>query len=142
VSHLCLHIDDPGLFSLKRAARAAIVMPAVFAFADKVIQDSDTTLFAAFGSFAILVLADFGGPWRRRLAAYLALVAGAVLIALGTLCSQTPWLAIAAMAVVGFAILFSGAISAYFAAAGLAALLLFIPTRFAMQSRRSARRLK
>jgi chromate transport protein ChrA len=94
VSHLCLHIDDPGLFSLKRAARAAIVMPAVFAFADKVIQDSDTTLFAAFGSFAILVL--------------------------GTLCSQTPWLAIAAMAVVGFAILFSGAISAYFAAAGLA----------------------
>lgn len=102
-------------------------MPAVFAFADKVIQDSDTTLFAAFGSFAILVLADFGGPWRRRLAAYLALAAaGAVLITLGTLCSQTPWLAIAAMAVVGFAILFSGTISAYFAAAGLAALLLFI----------------
>lgn len=124
---LRLKIHDPGLFSLKRAARAAIVMPAVFAFADKVIQDSETTLFAAFGSIALLVLTDFGGPWRRRLVAYLALaLAGAVLISLGTLCSQTPWLAVAAMAVVGFAILFSGAISAYFAAAGLAALLLFI----------------
>ena len=127
MSHLHLHIDDPGLFSLKRAARAAIVMPAVFAFADQVIRNSETTLFAAFGSIALLVLTDFGGPWRRRLAAYLALaLAGALLIALGTLCSQTPWLAVAAMAVVGFAILFSGAISAYFAAAGLAALLLFI----------------
>jgi uncharacterized membrane protein YccC len=120
-------IDDPGLFSLKRAARAAIVMPAVFAFADRVIENSETTLFAAFGSIALLVLTDFGGPWRRRLAAYLALaLAGAGLISLGTLCSQTPWLAVAAMAVTGFAILFSGAISAYFAAAGLAALLLFI----------------
>jgi uncharacterized membrane protein YccC len=125
--HLRLQIEDPGLFFLKRAARAAIVMPAVFAFADKVIQDSDTTLFAAFGSIAMLVLADFGGPRRRRLAAYLALaVAGALLITLGTLCSQTSWLAVAAMAVVGFAILFSGTISAYFAAAGLPALLLFI----------------
>ena len=125
--HPRLQIEDPGLFSLKRAARAAIVMPAVFAFADRVIQDSNTTLFAAFGSIALLVFTDFGGPWRRRLAAYLALaVAGVALITLGTLCSQTPWLAVAAMAVAGFAILYSGAISAYFAAAGRAALLLFI----------------
>jgi uncharacterized membrane protein YccC len=124
---LRLKIHDPGLFSLKRAARAAIVMPAVFAFADQVIQDQDTTLFAAFGSIAMLVMTEFGGPWRRRLAAYLSLaIAGAALITLGTLCSQTPWLAVAAMAVVGFAVLFSAVISAYFAAAGFAALLLFI----------------
>ena len=102
-------------------------MPAVFGFADGVIDDPNTTLFAAFGSFAVLVLAEFGGPWRTRLVAYLALAAaGAVLISLGTLCSETPWLAVAAMAIVGFAILFSGAISGYFAAAGFAALLLFI----------------
>ena len=112
---------------MKNAARAAIVMPAVFAFADQVVQDPDTTLFAAFGSFAVLVLADFGGPWLPRLAAYLSLAAaGLVLISLGTLCSETPWLAVAAMAVVGFAILFSGLISGYFAAGGFAALLLFI----------------
>jgi uncharacterized membrane protein YccC len=124
---LRLQIVDPGLFSLKHAARAAIVMPAVFAFADNVIQDQQTTFLSAFGSFAILVLADFGGPWRKRLAAYLGLtVAGAALITLGTLCSQTPWLAVAAMAVVGFLILLSGVISGYFAAARTAVLLTFI----------------
>ena len=102
-------------------------MPANFAFADRVIQDQDTTLFAAFGSFAILVLASFGGPWRMRLVAYLSLAgAGVVLITLGTLCSETPWLAVAAMAVVGFLILFSGVINGYFAAASFAAALLFI----------------
>jgi uncharacterized membrane protein YccC len=121
------HIVDPGLFSLKRAARAAVVMPAVFAFADNVIQDQQTTLISALGSFAILVFADFGGPRRTRLAAYLALmVAGAALITLGTLCSQTPWLAVVAMAVVGFLILLAGVISGYFAAARFPALLSFI----------------
>ena len=118
------YIDLPAL---KSAARAAIVMPAVFAFADGVIQDPDTTLFAAFGSFAILVLARLDGPSRSRLAAYVSLTAaGVVLITLGTVCSETSWLAVAGMAVVGLAILFSGVISGYFAAAGFAALLLFI----------------
>ena len=107
-------------------------MPVNFVIADRLIQNADTTLFAVFGSFAILVLADFSGPWKRRLVAYLSLAAaGFVLITLGTLCSQTPWLAVAAMAVVGFAILLSGVISGYFAAAGFAALLLFvIPVAF------------
>jgi hypothetical protein len=124
---LRLQNADPGLFSLKHAARAAIVMPAVFAFADNVIQDQQTTVLSVFGSFAILVLADFGGPRRTRLGAYLALtVGGAALITLGTLCSQTPWLAVVAMAVVGFLILLSGVISGYFAAARIAALLTFI----------------
>src|ERR1700730_295320 len=112
---LRLQTDDPGLFSLKRATRAAIVLPAVVLIADKVIQDQQTTFLSAFGSFAILVLADFGGPRRKRLGAYLGLtIAGAALITLGTLCSRTPWLAVVAMAVVGFLILFSGVISGYF----------------------------
>jgi hypothetical protein len=38
--------------AVRSAARAAIVMPAVFAFADKVIGQPQTSLFAAFGSFA------------------------------------------------------------------------------------------
>ncbi len=46
-------------------------MPVVFGFADGVIGNANTTLFSAFGSFAILVLADFGGPPKRRLTAYL-----------------------------------------------------------------------
>jgi uncharacterized membrane protein YccC len=120
-------LADPGRVALKSAARAAIVMPAVFAFADKVIQRPDLTIFAAFGSFAILVLADFGGPPRTRLLAYLGLfVAGAVFITLGTLCSRDPWLGAAAMAVVAFGVLFSAVMGGYFAAGGFAALLTFI----------------
>jgi uncharacterized membrane protein YccC len=118
---------DPGLFSLKRAARAAIVMPAVFAFADKVIKNPQTATFAAFGSFAILVFADFGGSRRIRLVAYLSLAgAGAVFIVLGTLCSRDPWIAAVAMAAVGFVVLYSAVISAYFVAGGTAAMLAFV----------------
>src|SRR3954451_17101391 len=78
--------------ALKSAARAAIVMPAVFALADKVIGQPQTSIFAAFGSFALLVLAEFRGPPRTRLVAYLGLgCVGAVFITLGTLCSRSPW---------------------------------------------------
>jgi uncharacterized membrane protein YccC len=102
-------------------------MPAVFAFADKVIGDPQTATFAAFGSFAMLVLVDFTGPMRSRFVAYLGLAfAGALNIILGTFCSRNAWLAAAAMALVGFVILFSGVINGYFAAAGTSALLTFI----------------
>ena len=122
-----LRLSDPGHAALRSAARAAIVMPAVFAFADKVIGNPQTATFAAFGSFAMLVLVDFTGPMRSRFIAYLALAGvGAVNIVVGTLCSQNDWLAAGAMAVVGFAILFSGAINGYFAAAATSALLTFI----------------
>jgi uncharacterized membrane protein YccC len=113
--------------ALKNAARAAIVMPAVFAFADEVIGQPQTSLFAAFGSFAMLVLVEFGGPWRTRLVAYLCLACvGVAFITLGTLCSRQAWLGASAMAVVGFATLFSGVISGYFAAAATGALLTFV----------------
>jgi uncharacterized membrane protein YccC len=118
---------DPGHVALKSAARAAIVMPAVFAFADKVVQQPQSTFFAALGSFAVLVLAGFRGPRRKRLVAYLGLcAAGTVFITIGTLCSRNPWLGAAAMAVVGFIVLFSSVIGPYFAAGGFAALLTFI----------------
>ncbi len=120
-------ITDPGWASLKSAARAAIVMPAMFALASNVIGNPQTALFAAFGSFAMLVLASFSGPARSRLAAYLSLgVAGLVLVILGTLCSGNAWLAAVVTAVVGFAILLSGMINGYFAAGGTAAILAFV----------------
>ncbi len=117
----------PDLAALKSAARAAIVMPAVFALADKVIQQPQTSLLAAFGSFAVLVFVEFGGPPRARLAAYFGLAcAGAVFITLGTLCSRNEWLAGGAMAIVGFVALFSGVINGYFAAASTGAILTFV----------------
>jgi uncharacterized membrane protein YccC len=119
--------NDPGRLALRKAARAAIVVPLVFAFADKVIEQPQTTIFAAFGSFALLVLADFRGPPLGRLVAYLALAAaGAGLIALGTLCSRSEILAPAVMAVVAFVVLFSAVLNPYFAMAGWAPLLTFI----------------
>jgi len=115
------------LEALKSAVRAAVVMPGVFAFADLVIGRAQTSLFAAFGSFSILVLVEFGGVRRRRLEAYLVFAAaGAVLIVLGTLCSRNAWVATAAMAVVGFVILYAGAFSGYVAAAANGAILLFV----------------
>ena len=123
--HLRAH--DPERTSLKSAARAAIVMPAVFAFADNAIGNPQTTIFSAFGSFSMLVLADFQGPPRGRLKAYLTLAGiGVALIALGTVCSRSAAAGTSVMALVGFTILFAGLINRYFAAGGLAALLSFI----------------
>ena len=122
-----LELGDPQLTSLKSAARAAIVIPAVFALADKVIQEPQTALFAAFGSFAMLVLVDFTGPSRSRFVAYVVLAfGGAANIVVGTLCSRNAWLAAGAMAVVGFVILFSGVINGYFAAGATSAILTFV----------------
>src|SRR5437763_1166614 len=102
-------------------------MPAVFAFADKVIDQPQTSIFAAFGSFPMLVLVEFGGPARTRFVAYLGLACvGASFITLGTLCSRNAWLAAGAMVVVGFATLFSGVISGYLAAGTTGALLIFV----------------
>jgi len=115
------------LDACKNAARAAIVMPAVFAVADKVIGQPQTSVFAAFGSFAVLVLVEFGGPPRSRLLAYLALACvGATFITLGTLCSRNPWLAAGAMGIVGFATLFAGVLNGYVAAGATSALLTFV----------------
>ena len=113
--------------ALKSAARAAIVMPAVFAFADKVIAKPQTSFLAAFGSFAVLVLVEFSGPWRTRLLAYLGLAAvGAAYITIGTICSRNAWLGAGAMAAVGFLTLFSGVLGGYFAAASTGVMLTFV----------------
>lgn len=122
-----LHAHDPDRASLKSAVRAAIFIPAVFAFADNVIGNPQTTIFSAFGSFSILVLADFEGSPPRRLIAYSSLAGvGLPLIALGTVCSRSAAAAACAMAIVGFVILFSGLINRYLAAGAFAALLCFI----------------
>src|SRR5712671_2121012 len=91
---------DRDFAALRRAGRTAIVMPALFALADQVIGNAALATFAAFGAFAMLLLVDFGGPMAERLQAQAALViAGGVLVCLGTLASRNAWLAAAAMAV-------------------------------------------
>jgi uncharacterized membrane protein YccC len=118
---------DRGFAALRRAARAAIIMPAMFALGDKVIGNPQLATFAAFGSFAMLLLVDFGGPMAERLQAAAALaVTGGVFVCLATLASQTAWLAAVAMAVAGFGVIFAGVVSSVLAGATTALLLAFI----------------
>jgi uncharacterized membrane protein YccC len=118
---------DRDFAALRRATRTAIIMPAMFALGDKVIGNPQLATFAAFGSFAMLLLVDFGGPMAQRLQAEAALAAtGAVFVCLATLASRTAWLAAVAMAVVGFGVLFAGVVSSVLAGATTALLLAFI----------------
>src|SRR5208283_5093092 len=83
-----LRSKDPDLLVVKRSVRAAVVMPSVFAIAHVAFSDPQVSLFAAFGSFALLLLVEFTGPIRVRLASYLGLfVVGACFIGLGTIVS-------------------------------------------------------
>jgi uncharacterized membrane protein YccC len=118
---------DMGLAALRRASRTAIVMPGLFAIGDKVIHNGDVATFAAFGTFAMLLLVDFTGPMRDRLMAQFGLaVVGAVFVCVGTLASRAAWLAAVAMALVGFGVLFAGVVSSVLAGATTALLLSFI----------------
>ncbi|MFI4990703.1 MAG: FUSC family protein [Solirubrobacterales bacterium] len=118
---------DRDLAALRRAGRAAIVMPAMFALGEQVIANAAVATFAAFGSFAMLLLVDFGGPMRARLQAQLALaVTGCAFVCLGTLASRSVWISAVAMALIGFAVIFSGVVSSVLAGASTSLLLAFI----------------
>jgi uncharacterized membrane protein YccC len=119
--------SDPMGYALHRAIRVAIVVPALFAFTFEVISNAELATFAAFGGFSLLLFVDFPGNRSSRLTSYTMLgVTGAILITLGTLVSRNSWLAVGAMVAVGFAVLFAGTLSVSIAAAGRAALLVFI----------------
>jgi uncharacterized membrane protein YccC len=92
-----------------RAARATVVIPALFAITDKVVADPQMALFATFGGFATLVIASFNGTRRDKLTAHLGLaLAGSVLLIIGTLVSGTTWLAAVVTVPVTFAVFFAG----------------------------------
>jgi DNA-binding MarR family transcriptional regulator len=118
---------DRDLSALRRAGRAAVVMPALFAVGMELLSNPALATFAAFGSFAMLLLVDFGGSMRERLLAEAMLAAtGAALVCLGTLASRSVWLGVATMALVGFAVLFAGVVSSVIAGATTSLLLAFI----------------
>ncbi|MGV9568056.1 hypothetical protein ACWDTE_39005, partial [Streptomyces sp. NPDC003480] len=118
---------DPGLAATRRAVRTALVLPALFAVCGQVLGSPAMATFAAFGSYSMLLLVEFTGPMVQRLRAHLGLaLAWLVLICLGTLAAHHTWLAITAMVVVGFLVLFSGVVSSVLAGAATALLLAFI----------------
>jgi uncharacterized membrane protein YccC len=118
---------DNGLSATRRAMRAAIIMPSIFAITDKGIGNPTLAVFASFGAMATLLFVDFGGTMRERLNAQAALVGtGVVLVCLGTLASRHIWSAALGMLVVGFAVLFVGVISSVLAGATTTLLIAFV----------------
>ena len=110
-----------------RAVRAAIVVPCVFAFADKVLDNLQLATFAAFGGFATLVLVSFGGTRREKLMAHLSLaLAGSALIAVGTAVSSTTWVAVLVTVPVVFTVFFAGVCGPNAAAGVNGALLAYV----------------
>jgi uncharacterized membrane protein YccC len=121
------HPSQPHLVALRRAARAAVVVPATFAFSLLVIRDVQFTTFAVFGCFALLVMANFGGNRQPRAIAYVVTtLAGAVLVALGTVVSPEAPVGAIVMLAVGFAFSFAGVFGGYVFAAQTALLLAFV----------------
>ncbi|OWY63078.1 hypothetical protein B7486_55010, partial [cyanobacterium TDX16] len=86
---------DPELVVVHKAVRAAVVVTAVFAFADLVVGEDQVALFASFGAVAFLVLTDVVGPARDRAVALLGLgLVGAAFVVVGTLCAGNDALAV------------------------------------------------
>ena len=118
---------DPEHDALRRALRAAIVIPLAAAVSFAVGGGSQTPLFTIFGSVALLIVVDFPGNGPARALAYCGLgVNGAVLITLGTLVAPYPWWSVALMFVLGVAVTFSGVLSEHVAAGQRATLLTFV----------------
>ena len=110
-----------------RAVRTTLVMPTLFAITSQVVGNPQMATFAAFGSFATLLLVAFGGGWRDKLVAHAGLaLAGSVLLTIGTLVSSSTLLAAIVTVPVAFAVFFAGVIGPNAAAGAIAALLPYV----------------
>ncbi len=110
-----------------RAIRAVVVVCGLFAFTDQVIGNLQMATFAAFGGFATLVLASFGGTRRDKLLAHLGLASvGSVLLTIGTMVSSSSVLAALVTVPVAFAVFFAGVAGPNAAAGASAALLAYV----------------
>jgi len=122
-----LRARDPEFDALRRALRAAIVVPIAAAVSFAVGGGSQTPLFTIFGSVALLIMVDFPGNRPARALAYCGLgFNGAVLISLGTIVAPYPWVSVALMFVLGVAVIFAGVLSEIVAAGQRATLLMFV----------------
>jgi uncharacterized membrane protein YccC len=106
-----------------RALRAVLVIPAVFALTYEGFGNSQVALFAAFGGFAHLTVASFGGSRRDKMTAHLGLaLTGSIALVIGTAVSGTEWLAVLVTIPVAFGIFFTGVAGPNTASGGSAVL--------------------
>ncbi len=110
-----------------RAARAAIVMPSLLAIGEEVLGNEQLALFAAFGSFATLVLVTFAGTRRDKLIAHVGLaLIGSVLVVIGTAAHSSTVLVAVVTLPVTFAVFFLGIVGRNAAAGITGALLAYV----------------
>jgi hypothetical protein len=110
-----------------RALRAVLVIPTLFALCYEGFGNPQMALFAAFGGFANLVVASFGGSKRDKAIAHfgLALTGSAGLI-IGTAINGIDWLAVLVTIPVTFGIFFAGVAGPNAASGVIAALFPYV----------------
>jgi uncharacterized membrane protein YccC len=110
-----------------RTARAVVVIPSLFALTYQGIGNLQMALFAAFGGFANLVVASFGGSRRDKAIAHLGLaLTGSVGLIIGTAVHGITWLAVLVTIPVTFGIFFAGVAGPNAASGVIAALFPFV----------------
>jgi uncharacterized membrane protein YccC len=110
-----------------RAARAVLVVPSVFALGLEGFGNLQLALFAAFGGFANLVVASFGGSRRDKAIAHFGLaMAGSIGLIIGTAVNGITWLAVLVTIPVTFGIFFAGVAGPNAASGVIAALFPFV----------------
>src|SRR6516225_12216657 len=110
-----------------RALRAVLVIPSLFALTYEGFGNLQMALFAAFGGFANLVVASFGGSRRDKAVAHFGLaLIGSVGIIIGTAVSGVRWLAVLLTIPVTFGIFFAGVAGPNAASGVIAALFPYV----------------
>jgi hypothetical protein len=100
---------DPGLVTVRRAARVTVVACLGFYFCRYVLDNPSMAPYALFGAVALGVLSQIpGGPAQRARTMLAVLPVGWLLVTLGTLLSVNNWAAAAGMFVLGFLVSFVG----------------------------------
>lgn len=110
-----------------RAVRATLVVPGLFALSLVGLHNLQLATFAAFGAFATLVLANFSGSRRDKLAAHAGLAAvGCMLLTVGTAVNSPALIAAVVTIPVVFAVLFAGLLGPNAVSGTTAALLAYV----------------
>jgi hypothetical protein len=104
-----LEVKDPGFVAVKRAVRVTLAACVAFYFSRYVLDDTQMATFASFGCIALGALSEVRGTPRQRTKTYAAaLLAGIVLVTIGTMLAVNTWAAVAGMFVIGFMIAYAG----------------------------------
>ncbi len=120
-------MTDPHHQLLHRGLRTTIGQFALILVGILALDNEPFTLFAAFGAFAMLGLAELGGPRDARPRGYAALtLAGALGVAAGTLASQNVVAGALVLLIGVFVLQFATVFGGYVAAAEPAVLLMFV----------------